>query len=125
MSQRDSPWEVVIMVASAATLITCSSLVVRFDERRLGRLDEERLERAWPEAGRDNALIGMGMLLSPLVPVLAVWLHFFRTRSTALWPPRKWSVRGWLLGLACAVALMAVNVGVVLTIAAAAGLDVE
>jgi hypothetical protein len=122
MRQPDSPWEVVIMIASAATLITLSSLVVRFDERRLG---EERLERAWPPAGRDNALIGMGMLLSPLIPLLAVWFHFFRTRSTALWPPWKWSPKGWLLGLGCAVGIMAVNVAVVLVIAAVVGLEVE
>jgi hypothetical protein len=122
MRQQDSPWEVVIMIASAATLITLSSLVVRFDERRLG---EERLERAWPPASRDNALIGLGMLLSPLVPLLAVWFHFFRTRSRAMWPPWRWSPRGWLLGLAMAIGILAVNVMVVLAIAAAAGLDVE
>lgn len=122
MRQQDSPWEVVIMIASAATLITLSSLVVRFDERRMS---EERLERAWPPAGRDNAIIGLGMLLSPLVPLLAVWFHFFRTRSPALWPPWKWSPRGWLLGLLCVVAILAVNVMVVLGIAAAVGLDVE
>lgn len=122
MRQPDSPWEVVIMVASAATLITLSSLVVRFDERRLG---EERLERAWPPAGRDNALIGLGMLLSPLLSLVAVWLHFFRTRSRAMWPPWKWSPRGWLLGLACVVGILAVNVIVVLAIASAVGLDLE
>lgn len=120
--QQDSPWEVVIMVASAATLITLSSLVVRFDERRLS---EDRRERAWPPAARDNALIGLGMLLSPLVPLLAVWFHFFRTRSQAMWPPWRWSVRGWLLGLSCALGILVVNVLVVLTIAAAAGLDLE
>lgn len=122
MHQQDSPWEVVIMVVSAATLITLSSLVVRFDERRLG---EERSERAWPPAGRDNAIIGLGMLLSPLVALLAVWFHFFRTRSRAMWPPWRWSARGWLLGLSCAIGILAVNVLVVLTIAAAVGLDVE
>ena len=122
MRQQESPWEVVIMIASATTLITLSSLVVRFDERRLG---EDRLERAWPPAGRDNAIIGLGMLLSPLVPLLAVWFHFFRTRSTALWPPWRWSARGWLLGLACVVAIMAVNVAVVLAIAVVAGMELE
>lgn len=122
MRQQDSPWLVVIMVASAATLITLSSLVVRFDERRLSK---ERLERTWPPAGRDNALIGLGMLLSPLVPLLGVWLHFFRTRSRAMWPPRRWSPVGCLLGLACVVAIVAIDVVVVLSIASAVGLDLE
>lgn len=113
------------MVASTATLITLSSLVVRFDERRLDRLGHERLERAWPEAGRDNAIIGMGMLLSPLVSLLAVWFHFVRTRSSGLWPPWKWSLRGWLLGFSCVLAIIAVDAGLVLAIAAAAGLSVD
>jgi hypothetical protein len=122
MRPKESPWEVVILVVSAATLITLSSLLVRFDERRAS---EERLERCWPPAGRDNALIGLGMLLSPLVPLLAVWFHFFRTRSRALWPPWRWSATGWLLGLACALGIFAVNVVVVLSLAALVGLDVE
>jgi hypothetical protein len=122
MRQQESPWEVVIMIASAATLITLSSLVVRFDERRLG---EERLERAWPPASRDNALIGLGMLLSPLLTLVGVWFHFFRTRSRALWPPSRWSPRGWLLGLACVIGILIVNAIVVLSIAAMAGLDLE
>ncbi len=109
------------MVASAATVITLSSLVVRFDERRL---NETRLERAWPPVARDNAIIGLGMLFTPLFSLAAVWFHFCRTRSGAMWPPWRWSLRGWLLGLACAMFIMAANVLVVLTIATVAGVDV-
>ena len=121
MKAHDSPLELVILIASATTVISLSSLVVRFDERRLS---EVRLERAWPPVARDNAIIGLGMLFTPLLSIAAVWFHFFRTRSSAMWPPWRWSLRGWLLGLACAALIMAVNIVVVLALAAAAGLDV-
>ncbi|MEA2751074.1 MAG: hypothetical protein QOI41_5217, partial [Myxococcales bacterium] len=66
--QPENPYEVLILVASFAVVVTASALVVRFDERRL---DEERLERAWPPASRDNAIIGLSLLGAPLVGLFA------------------------------------------------------
>jgi hypothetical protein len=120
--QQESPYEVVILVVSCAVLVTASVLVVKFDERRLS---EERLERAWPPASRDNALIGLALLAAPLLGLFAVWFHFFRTRSRALWPPWRWSPIGFLLGLAAVVAIMIANAVVVLTLAYALGLPLE
>lgn len=48
-------------------------LVVVLDERRLGRRDEARLERAWPPTSRDAAIIALGPLALPF--------HFARTRG--------------------------------------------
>ncbi len=45
-------------------------LVVILDERRL---DERRLERAWPASSRDAAIIGFGLVALPI--------HFARTRG--------------------------------------------
>lgn len=118
----DDPREVVILVLSLVVLMAASSLVVRLDERRL---DEERLERAWPATSRDNALIGLAFLASPLLALLGVWFHFFRTRSRALWPPWRWSPKGFLLGLAAVVAVLLVHAAIVLSVAYALGMPLE
>jgi hypothetical protein len=118
----DDPSEVVILVLSLVVLMTVGSLVVRFDERRL---DEERLERAWPATSRDNALIGLAFLASPLLALFGVWFHFFRTRSQALWPPWRWSPKGFLLGIAAVVLVMVVHVVIVLSVAYALGMPLE
>lgn len=98
------------MVASCAILVTASVLVVKRDERRL---DEERLERAWPPSSRDNALIGLALLGAPILGLFGVVFHFFRTRSKALWPPWRWSPLGFALGLGWAMAIMVLNALVV------------
>ena len=103
-------------------LITLSVLVVKFDERRL---DEERLERAWPPPSRDNALIGLALLGAPIVGLFAVWFHFFRTRSRALWPPWRWSPTGFLLGIAAVLGIMIANAVVVLALAYVLGLPLD
>ena len=118
----ESPYEVVILVASITVVITVSVLVVRWDERRL---DEERLERAWTPASRDNALIGLSMLAAPLLGLFAVWFHFFRTRSHAMWPPWRWSPKGCFLGLLAVLVVMIANAAVVLTLAYALGLPLD
>jgi hypothetical protein len=96
--------------------------VVRLDERRL---DEETLERAWPATSRDNALIGLAFLASPLLALFAVWFHFFRTRSKALWPPWRWSPKGFLLGLAAVLVVLIVHVAIVLSVAYALGMPLD
>jgi len=122
MQPRESPYEVVLLVVSFAVVVTASVVVVRWDERRL---DEERLERAWPPASRDNALIGLSMLGAPLVGLFAVWFHFFRTRSRAMWPPWRWSPKGFALGLAAVFLILIANAAVVLTLAYALGLPLD
>ena len=118
----DDPREVVILILSLIVLMAASSLVVRLDERRL---DEERLERAWPEPSRDNALIGLAFLASPLLALFAVWFHFFRTRSRALWPPWRWSPKGFVMGFAAVVLVLVVHVAIVLSVAYALGMPLE
>lgn len=120
--RQESPYEVVILVASITVVITVSVLVVKWDERRL---DEEGLERAWTPASRDNALIGLSMLAAPLLGLFAVWFHFFRTRSQAMWPPWRWSPKGFLLGLLAVLVVMIANAAVVVTLAYALGLPLD
>jgi hypothetical protein len=75
-------------------------LVVIWDERRMAKRDDPRLERAWPPAGRDSAIVGFGLIAVPV--------HFIRTRRS-------------LLGVALALAwtLAAILVEVIATL----GLD--
>ena len=122
MQPRESPYEVVLLIVSFAVVVTASVVVVRWDERRL---DEERLERAWPPASRDNALIGLSMLGAPIVGLFAVWFHFFRTRSRAMWPPWRWSAKGFALGVAAVVVILIANAAAVLTLAYALGLPLD
>ncbi len=119
---QESPFEVVLIVVSCAVLVTASVLIVKADERRIS---EERLERAWPPASRDNALIGLALLAAPVLGLFAVWFHFFRTRSRALWPPWRWSPIGFVLGIAAVVTIMLLNAVVVLTLAYALGVPLE
>jgi hypothetical protein len=122
VSAQESPYEVVLLVVSCAVLVTASVLVVRFDERRLS---EERLERAWSPASRDNALIGLALLAAPLLGLFAVWLHFFRTRSRAMWPPWRWSPAGFFLGLAAVVGIVILNAAIVMALAYALGMPLD
>ncbi len=71
--------------------------IVRFDERRLSA---DRLARGWPPVSRDAVVFAtwqFGILFG--CPALLVW--FVKTR---------WSLVGWLLGLAAAATLLAVAV---------------
>ena len=84
--------EVIELFLSWAVTNALTFLVVIVDTRRLS---EDRLERAWPPASRDAAIIAFGLLALPF--------HFAKTRGT--WT----SVRGVLgralgftLGLAVA-----------------------
>jgi hypothetical protein len=122
----------VILVASCAVIVTVSSLIVRYDERRLQRAAdngdaraEQRLERSWSPPSRDNALIGLALLAAPLLGLFAVWFHFFRTRSGSPWLPWRWSLTGFLLGIAAVILTMIANATVVITLAYALGLPLE
>lgn len=119
---KESPYEVVILVVSLVVLITGSVLVVRRDEKRL---DDEQLERAWPETSRDNALIGLAFLGAPLIGLFGVWFHFFRTRSRALWPPWRWSPKGFALGLGWTALVLLANALIVTALAWALDLPIE
>ena len=110
----ESPLEVVLLVASMATLVTLMVVVVRRDERRLG---EEALERAWPPTSRDSALIGLSLLGSPLLGLFGVFWHFWRTR--------RWGVKGFALGLGFAAAILVVDVVAVTALAWALGLPMD
>lgn len=122
----ESPWEVVVLVVSWALVTTLCSVVVRWDERRMERLEqEERLERAWPPASRDAALIGLALLGSPLLALFGVFFHFFRTRSGPLWMPWKWSGKGFGLGLGFATAILIANAVVVIGLALVVGLPLD
>ncbi len=118
----DDPREIIVLVLSLVVLMAAGSAIVRFDERRLG---EERLARAWPDTSRDNALIGLAFLASPLLSLFAVWFHFFRTRSRALWPPWRWSPAGLLLGVVAVALVLLVHAAVVLSVAYALGMPLE
>jgi hypothetical protein len=67
---RDVLELVVPWVVSTAFLF----LVIVWDERRMARRDDPRLERAWPPGGRDSAIVGFGLIALPL--------HFIRTRRS-------------------------------------------
>jgi hypothetical protein len=93
--RHDDPREVVLIVFMILCVMGLSSLVVRFDEKRL---DEESLERAWPETSRDSALIGLAFLASPLLTLFAVAYHFVRTR--------RYGWKGFLLGIFVPLAIV-------------------
>ncbi|HEY8074036.1 MAG TPA: hypothetical protein VIF62_08005 [Labilithrix sp.] len=110
----ENPLEVVLLVASMATLISLMVVVVRQDERRL---DEAALERAWLPSSRDSALIGLSLLGSPLLGLFGVFWHFWRTR--------RWHPKGFLLGLGFAAAILVVDVVAVTALAWALGLPLD
>jgi hypothetical protein len=114
---EESPLEVVLLVASMATIVTLMSVVVRRDERRLERHDEEALERAWPPPSRDSALIGLSLLGTPLLGLFAVFWHFWRTR--------RWRPKGFVLGAGAAIAILVIDVVAVTALAWALGLPLE
>lgn len=66
-----------------------SFAVVLLDERRLARVAEEKLERAWKPSSRDAALVAFGLLAIPV--------HFIKTRGSLKKP------LGFLVGLALGV----------------------
>ena len=72
-------------------------LIVILDERRLGRVDEEALERAWPRTSRDAAIISLGPL--------ALLFHFARTRGVFF---RLSKHIGWWKGLLMGVLALCV-----------------
>ncbi|MCL2726066.1 MAG: hypothetical protein FWD69_16695 [Polyangiaceae bacterium] len=106
----ESPYEVVLLLASWIELVAVSVIVVRLDEKRL---DEDALARAWPPSSRDNALIGLPFLGSPILGLFAVWLHFARTR--------RFSLKGMGYGTAWVIGILISNV--LLTTALAWALD--
>jgi hypothetical protein len=110
----ESPLEVVVLVFSVTVLVVLMNVVVRRDERRL---DEESLERAWPPSSRDSALIGLSLLGSPIIGLLAVWFHFWRTR--------RWHPKGFLLGGGFAIGILLVNVLLVTALALVLGLPLD
>ena len=110
----ESPLEVLILVASIAMLVTLMVVVVRRDEKRL---DDEALERAWPETSRDSALIGLSLLGSPLLGLFGVFWHFWRTR--------RWRPKGFLLGIVFAAAILLVDVVAITALAWALGLPLD
>ena len=121
-----------MIVVSLVVMMTVSSLIVRWDERRLQRAAdrgdaraEACLERAWWPASRDNALIGLAFLAAPLLALFAVWYHFFRTRSRSVLLPWTWSPVGFLMGVAAVLAVMLANAAVVLTLAWVMGIPLE
>ena len=116
------PAFVALLVAWMTVIIAASLFVVRRDEKRL---DDEQLERAWPETSRDNALFGLSFFLSPLAGPLCVWFHFFRTRSRALWPPWRWSPKGIALGVLWAAAVVLVALAAVYAVAYAVGFPLD
>lgn len=80
---------IAILLVWAVTSAAAFVIVIR-DERRL---DEQRLERAWPPVTRDWVLSGF-IAGGPLLPAIGVWLHYIRTRRSFL---------GVLQGLGAAV----------------------
>ncbi len=116
------PAFVAILVAWMTAIIAASLFVVRRDEKRL---DEDHLERAWPDTSRDSALFGLSFFLSPLAGPLCVWFHFFRTRSRALWPPWRWSPKGFALGVAWAAGVVVVALAAVYGVAFAVGFPLD
>ncbi|OJY19786.1 MAG: hypothetical protein BGO98_40660 [Myxococcales bacterium 68-20] len=86
--------QVIELVLSWVVTSTLTFAVVIFDERRLS---EERLERAWPRASRDLALVYFG--------VLAIPFHFARTRGT--WTSVR-GIGGRILGFGAGVVVAAV-----------------
>lgn len=70
--------EVLPLLVGWVVQTTLSFAIVVFDERRL---DDARLERAWPTSTRAAAIVGIGPIALPI--------HFIRTRGGP-------GLRGWL-----------------------------
>jgi hypothetical protein len=96
--------EVLMLVLPWAVTTALTFAIVIVDERRMSA---ERLERAWPPASRDAAIVVFGPL--------ALLIHFMKTRGHLR------SARG-VLGLSIGLVMGVVAVGLV---AVASGLVVE
>ena len=79
------------------TTMTASVLALLGRDER--RLSYDQRARAWPLAARLNAVVGLGLMASPL-HLLALPIHFARTRRT---------VRGALVGVAQAIGVFAIG----------------
>jgi hypothetical protein len=95
MSNPSGSGEVVQLVLSWAVTTLVTFVIVILDERRM---DDDRLERAWPPSSRDAAIVAFGVLALPV--------HFVKTRGHLR------SVRG-LLGLLLGLVLGIVAILVV------------
>ncbi|MBL8612358.1 MAG: hypothetical protein JNL38_33765 [Myxococcales bacterium] len=101
--------DVLFLVVPWIVRIAASYLVVWLDERRMS---EELRERAWPPSSRLSALFGFD--------VLAVLVHFVKTRWRPLWAIHRLAW-GLLLGLLAAGAVLGLSVGAVILLALALG----
>lgn len=103
-----------ILELAVSWVITTALLfaVVIFDERRM---DEATLERAWPPASRDAAIVYFGLLALPL--------HFARTRGD-LRSARgvAWTALGLVLGVIAATAIVLVDAAVLWVLENALGM---
>lgn len=88
--------ELLTVVVSWTTITALTSLVLRFDERRLTR---EQRALAFPRSSRLNATFGLA-LMSPL-QIVAIPVHLGRTRR---------SVLAVLVGVLLAVVVLAIGV---------------
>ena len=86
-----------VVTSWVASVGAFATLVIR-DERRLKK---PALEHAWPPASRDAAILGV-FLFGAAYAVLAVLIHFWRTRRT---------LRGAAIGLFWGVCLLLLDVG--------------
>ncbi len=92
-------------------------VLVIADERRMS---EERLERAWPPASRDAAVVALGILALPF--------HFARTRGRFFSLSLREHLRWWMglgLGLVLAVLVALVNAAIVAAFDWAVGLPID
>lgn len=92
-------------------------VVVITDERRMS---EARLERAWPPASRDAAIVALGVLALPF--------HFARTRGRFFTVSLREHLGWWLgfaLGLVFSVLVSLVTAAVVAAFDWAVGLPID
>lgn len=111
---KGSASEVLLLVVTWTSLVALAWLVVRRDERSL---DAPKLARAWPEPSRDSAIIGLALLGAPILAVVAVFVHFARTR--------RCRPGGLFAGAAWAFVVLGVTVGLAQVVALALGIPVD
>src|SRR5262252_1926457 len=94
MSNPGGSGEVIQLVLSWIVTTLLTFVIVIVDERRM---DDDRLEQAWPPSSRDAAIVAFGVLALPV--------HFIKTRGHVR------SVRGFLgllLGFVMGIVAIAV-----------------